>query len=472
MANLPENTTSRLTQYGLPLIVLICGIAGFMWLSQMGVEPEAALPPRLPPLVETVQIRPHEEGLIFETDGQVVASREVVLAAEVAGRVQKKWPACETGRYVQKGSPLIQIDPRDYQLEVDRIAQLARQAELNLDELEVERVNTDQLIELAVEELELRQKELKREETLVQKRAGSEKELDAVRRAELITRNALRKLRKERALLDVRKDRLESEKKRLAAEREMAELKVQRTTIVAPMDGMITQDAVEEDGYVTPGTMLAKLEDVARVEVRFHLQMDELQWFWRHANVTRPTAEGDAGQSYRLPNLPVTVTYAVEGQTYAWEGHLSRYDGAGIEATTRTVPCLAEVRRPRQARLVGQTVDAPAAAPPALMRGMFVNVRLHVPLRETLLTVPEAAVRPGNQLWVVRDGKLHSVPGNVVQVVDGQALLMPTGATVSAGTAVVTSPLPFVVEGMEVRVSPAAPRVAGAGEGRPEGAEK
>jgi multidrug efflux pump subunit AcrA (membrane-fusion protein) len=329
-----------------------------------------------------------------------------------------------------------------------------------LDELVVERSNTDQLIQLAEEELELRRKELKREETLVQKRAGSEKELDAARRAELITRNALRKLLKERSLLDVRESRLQSEKKRLESELEKADLNVTRTTIAAPMDGMVMQDAVEEDGYVMPGTMLAKLEDVSKVEVRFYLQMDELQWFWRHANVTGPTAEDASGRSYRLPNLPVIISYQVERQTFQWQGQLSRYDGAGINAATRTVPCIAEVADPRQAQLVGESRPVQRAAPPALMRGMFVRVRLHVPLKESLLTVPEAAIRPGNKLWVVRDGRLRVQPTTVVQVHNGQALLMPADANVSVGTQAVTSPLPFVVDGMEVRLSETPPRVA------------
>jgi multidrug efflux pump subunit AcrA (membrane-fusion protein) len=459
MTTEPSNKTSRLTQFGLPLIVLVSGIAGFLLLNNLRGEPESSAPTKLAPLVRTVQIRSYEDGLIFQTDGQVVPYREVSLAAEVAGRVQKKWPDCETGRFVLKGSPLIQIDPRDYELEAQRLTELARQADLNLDELVIERSNTDQLIELAEEELELRRKELRREQTLVEKKAGSEKELDAVRRAELVTRNALRKLLKERSLLDVSENRLNSEKKRLQAELEKAQLNVRRTRIVAPVDGMVMKDAVEEDGYVTPGTMLALLEDVSKVEVRFNLQMDELQWFWRHANVTRPTAKVESGGSYRLPNLPLTISYQVEGQTFDWQGTLSRYDGAGINAATRTVPCIAQVDDPRQARLVGESRPLQRAAPPALMRGMFVRVRLHVPLKESLLTMPEAAIRPGNKLWVVRDGKLHIEPAGVIQIYEGQALLMPAGENLSPGTEVVVSPLPFVVDGMEVRLPQPQPRM-------------
>ncbi len=396
----------------------------------------------------------------------------MALAAEVAGRVKKKCPDCETGRFVLRGNPLLQIDPRDYELEVERIGELVRQAELSLDELGVEEANTDQLIELAEEELELRRKELKRAETLVQKKAGSEKELDAARRAELITRNALRRLLKERSLLEVRSLRLQSEQKRLAAELEKARLNVQRCQIVAPMDGIVMQDAVEEDGYVTPGTLLARMEDVSKVEVRFNLQIDQLQWLWRHTHVSRSGGEVESGRSYQLPDLPVTVSYQVEQQSYEWQGRLSRYDGAGINAATRTVPCIAQVDDPRQAQRVRSQGATPPTAPPALMRGMFVRVRLHVPLKESLLTVPEGAIRPGDRLWVVRDGKLRIQAASVVQIRDGQALLMPAGTDVSVGSEVVTSPLPFVVDGMDIRLTEAPPHVAESGGGGRKGAAR
>ena len=109
------------------------------------------------------------------------------------------------------------------------------------------------------------------------------------------------------------------------------------------------------------------MEDVSKVEVRFNLQMDELQWFWQHANVTRDQNETGSERSYRLPNLPVTVVYRVAGRTYSWLGHLSRYDGASVNAATRTVPCIVAVDDPRKTQTDGASPGAQLAAPPALM---------------------------------------------------------------------------------------------------------
>ncbi|HUS37819.1 MAG TPA: HlyD family efflux transporter periplasmic adaptor subunit [Pirellulales bacterium] len=452
---------SRLLHYALPITILVFGFGGLFFLKSLRAKPESNAPDKQAPLVETVPLRAHDDGLVFETDGQVVPYREVILAAEVAGRVQTKWPDCETGRFVTKGSPLIQIDPSDYAIEVRRISELSRQADLSLDELVVERLNTGEMIELAESELELSQKERRRQESLVQQRAGSEKEHDTARRGLLVAQNALQRLKKERSLLDVRESRLKSEKKRLVAELEKAQLNVRRTKIVAPMDGIITEDSVEEDGYVTPGSMLAGMEDVSKVEVRFNLRMDELQWFWRHANVNKPGTDVETGRSYHLPNLPVTVSYQVEGQTYNWLGHLSRYDGAAVNSATRTVPCIVEVADPRQTQKESDGTTVSLAAPPALMRGMFVSVRLRVPLKDPLLAAPEAAIRPGKKLWIVRDVKLHVETVTVVQLFADQALLAPAGSDLSPGTVVIVSPLPLAVDGMDVRLADAEPKVAG-----------
>ena len=46
------------------------------------------------------------------------------------------------------------------------------------------------------------------------------------------------------------------------------------------------------------------------------------------------------------PSLP---RLALEDASYQWEARLARYDGAGVNAATRTVPCVAivEERTPK-----------------------------------------------------------------------------------------------------------------------------
>ena len=50
--------------------------------------------------------------------------------------------------------------------------------------------------------------------------------------------------------------------------------------------------------------------------------------------------------------------------------------------------------------------DLPAEAPSSLLRGMFVNVLLHVDVQQPLVSVPQEAVRPTGDLFVMRNGRL------------------------------------------------------------------
>ena len=89
--------------------------------------------------------------------------------------------------------------------------------------------------------------------------------------------------------------------------------------------------------------------------------------------------------------------------------------------------------------------------PPALVRGMFVSVKIHAKPESSLLKVPEAAVRPGGRLWRVRDGKLNEVEVHVVEVSDRVATIRANGSEVIVGDKVVVTPLAFVEDGMAVK---------------------
>lgn len=83
---------------------------------------------------------------------------------------------------------------------------------------------------------------------------------------------------------------------------------------------------------------------------------------------------------------------------------------------------------------------------------MFVTVQLHTTPREELIDVPEKAIRPGSVIWKVEDEKLQRLVVRVARVDRGRALIHASGSDLSAGDAVVVSPLSTETSGMEVRI--------------------
>lgn len=455
----------------LPLVVLAGGVAGMGFLWSLKEAPAIATPEEKPPLVETVEVIRHQEGLDLAIDGLVVPARDVTLATQVAGKVVYKSPLCEAGKYVAAGTVLFKIDAQDYQLEVTRLSKERAQADANLQEVDLELQNTQALIELAQEELALQQRELQRQLQL-RGQAASQSTIDQARRAELAARNAIQTLENQSRLLKSRRATTEIARELVEVRLEQAQLNLERTEVKAPVQGVIVEEMVEEDSFVPVGAALARIEDTARVEVRCSLKMEDLAWLWRQParaadspyqpagfsveppgelnGSGAPAAPSPGRSAYQIPRAPVTVIYEIAGRRFAWQGILDRFEGIGLDERTRTVPCRVVVSDPRDVKRLDADGGDAAVGPPALVRGMYVRLRIHAQPDATLVRVPEEAIRPGGKVWVARNQQLTIAPVEVAAVVDGNAIIDAEASHLAAGDRVIVTPLAVAQEGMTV----------------------
>jgi RND family efflux transporter MFP subunit len=245
---------------------------------------------------------------------------------------------------------------------------------------------------------------------------------------------------------------LEQAKELTAVQLEKAQLDLKRTTILAPVDGVIVREWVEQDAYVQKGAALVTIEDTSSVEVKCNLRMEELYWLWNQDESRSVSTVRDPRSDYQIPKTPVTVVYRLAGQDFTWSGVLTRFDGIGLDEQTRTVPCRAVVENPRTVNTSSaQGVAQRPAGPPALVRGMYVTVRIHVGSQARLLEVPEIAVRPGNVIWLVRNGKLDIQPVSIARLRGKDAIIHADGSDLVAGDNIVISPLAVAESGMPVQ---------------------
>ena len=457
----------------LPVAILAGSVVAFVvisqWLRQVPRLDEESKP--LPTAIVAIA-RTHEEGMTLEADGIVVPYREIKISAEVPGRIIERAEICRAGNYVEEGQLLARIDPQDYQLDVDRLENELAQAKVALDELSEQVRGAESLIEIAEQDLTLRTAELERL-TKLGRTAVSVSDVGKTEMAELAAKNALLTLRNRVQLLNVGKARLEGARDLSELQLKKARLDLQRTKIFAPANGVIVADFIEEDSYVQRGSPLLTLEDTAKAEVKCKLQMEDLYWLWdradgsselsaQGASETSATAR-TAAEAYDIPDMHVDVVYRLAGHDdleYVWSGQLQRYDGLGLDENTRTVPCRVVVDQPRQRTPVDRN------GPPALLRGMYVTIRLQLTPRTPLLEIPEQGFRPGNQAWCIRDGKLAIVPVKFVTLLNARDSARQKGrlalvyvddpnlpGALTAGDQVVVSPLNFVRTGMDIQVS-------------------
>lgn len=434
-----------------PVLILGAGIAVFLSLGSQPppVRKEVAAPAAV--AVSTVEVEPVRDGITIEADGVVVPLREVTLAAEVPGRVRNKSAACNEGHLVEAGTVLFEIDPRDYELDVARLERERTQADLAIEELDEETVQNAESIALSQRQLELARREANRLKNLKSERIVTESDHDRALRDELTAANALTMLEGQKRVLVKRRSRLLEAQLLASTMLEKAKLDLARTTIRAPIAGMIVEDKVEQDSFVSKGTPLVTIEDTTAAEVRTSLEMDDIGRIWGRRREAAEAADATL-------DAPAEVIFRVGDAAYAWEGVLSRQEGRGLDEKTRTLPCRVRVANPRAVQSIdrygAKLKQLPATAPRSLLRGMFVEVHVHVDSPEELVSIPVEAQRPSGDVWVMREGRLVVLRPRAVQAVDGRLVFEAASSGLVAGDRVVISQLASPRPGMAIAETP------------------
>ena len=337
--------------------------------------------------------------LLLEVDGVVVPFRESMVPAEVAGRIVFKSEKCEAGMFVRKDEVLMRIDSTDYQLDVDQFSKQKEQAYQSLKELDQEVSNARRLLNLAKKDVDLQQAEVDRQMSLP-KGFSSRAEIDRAKRSLLTAQQQMQAQQNQLDLLSKRRIRLESSEKLAATQLKQAETNLKRTEIVAPMDGVIVREDAELNAFVARGSPLFSIEDTTKVEVSINLRMDQLYWV-QDQQPTDQMQQNDAAQNYSLPKTPAIIEYELTGRGnsfYRWSGHLAGYDGIGLDTNTRTVPVRVVVDAPQRFLDEKGNVVQPNG-PSALVRGMYVRVKLKIKPKTPLVVIPAVALKPGNRVW-------------------------------------------------------------------------
>tara|TARA_R110002049_G_scaffold305056_3_gene501084 strand:+ start:25608 stop:27353 length:1746 start_codon:yes stop_codon:yes gene_type:complete len=397
----PAKKSGLLHNVVFPLVLLAIG-AGVVY-ALGSVEPDqrigadlsrAGRMKALPP-VNVVPIRSLDASgatLQLRVDGTVVPYREARVAAEVAGRVVFKSEVCEAGSYVNKGDLLMRLDATDYELEVQRLSRLQEQEYEALSEVDQEMVNVQRLIELAKEDVELQRNEVNRQNSLPSG-FSSRGEVDQATRALLQARQQLVTSENQLDLLRKRRAKLEASERLAATQRKAAEVDLARTEIVAPIDGVIVSEEADLNTFVARGNPLVTIEDTSKVEVATNVRIDQLYWILDQEGRTMD----DLQKGYSLPETPALIEFEMsgrEGDFHQWEGRLVGYDGIGLDLTTRTVPVRILVDDPRSTAQSSASVGGTA-----LVRGMYVTVKLLIKPRTPMVIVPAEALKPGNRVW-------------------------------------------------------------------------
>lgn len=397
---------SQRTGWAIGGLILIGALAAAASMVLLRPEPASRPPPSLVPFALTAPVEAGEGAIPVHAAGTVQPRAEVDVTAEVSGKVVWVDPAFESSGRVREGQPLFRIEDTDYRNRV----QQAR-ANVALQRVEVLKVEEESAVARSQYERFRERQGSEANSDTPSPLALWEPQLQAARRA----------LERDGAVL-----------------REAA-LNLARTEIRAPFDGIVRSESVDVGQYVAAGQSVGRLYASGSVEVVVPLSDDAaalLPGLW----------DLRAGEADTRIAVRVIAEYG--DQSYAWNGYLDR-GAVTLDEQTRTIDVIVRVSRPFSS---GSPVDAdldPGTAPPLLV-GKFVDVELQGLAPEQYFKVPDSALRTGDEIWVVRDGKVTIVPVQVLQRSDNVVYV--TGA-LEANQPVVTGGIRLATEGMAVQTA-------------------
>ena len=388
----------------LPIVIVAAGILLFFVLFKLRPEPPRQQPAMARPVVSVHTVATESQPIHVSGFGTVEAKRSVTLVPQVSGEIVAKsedfWP----GGYFTRGEVLLRIDDTDYVLAVARAKADVAQAEYNLARAE--------------EEAQVARREWER--------IGADNAGDRDAPTALVLHEPQLKLAQ--ATLEAAR-----------ATQRQAEVNLGRCTVSAPFDGRVLATTVAVGQYLRAGNAIGEIYATDVAEITVSVPDEDLAWI---------QVDGKVGGSDPANLVDVSAEFA--GTRHHWRGRAVRLGGA-VDARSRLVPVVVEVDDPYV------TSDGR----PPLVEGMFVEIVFSGEPPAGSLTIPRAALRPGNTVWLVDDADLlHIRDVQVARAGVDEAVI--TGG-LAGGERLVTSNLQFVTEGLPVRLDSETARATAAG---------
>ena len=362
--------------------------------------------------VETRPVIPQSYRVRLQSYGTVQPRTRSMLVAQVGGQIVEINENVRDGGFFEKGDVLAQIDPRDYQADV----QIA----------EATLADARQALAEAVARSEQAREDWER--------LGNEGEP-----TELV----------------LRIPQLEAARARVASAQSAltkAQLDLERTSVVAPFAGRVIRKSVDVGQVVGQNTQIAEIYATDVVEIRLPLRNRDLGFI-------------DLPESYRFVDsddedaVDVTISSDLIGQEQ-WDAKLVRTEGA-IDQTARQLHVIAQIDDP-----FGR--ESEDRSP--LKIGQYVTAEIDGKQLTDVLVIPNNTIYQGSYVYVVEDGVLRRRDLDIAWTNDTDAII---AGGLEAGDELVVTPLGQVTSGIRVTVAGAnsqgsnRQRPGGAGEGPP-----
>lgn len=367
--------------------------------------------------VRLVTLEPATITPVLETYGELRARRTLDLRAPIGGRVAELAEGFEDGAEVRDGQLLMRLDDADARAARDIARADLLRAEAELREAERAMDLTQEDLDAAREQHELRARALARQQDLSGRGVGTDA---AVETAELALSSARQAVVSRRQAVAQAEARAEQAGTALARQRltlAEAERRLADTTLHAAFGGTLSDVSVAAGGLIAANERIARLIDPFDLEVSFRVSTAQ------HARLL--DADG------ALIRAPMEIGLDVMETEIMATGRLDRVGAAVGEGQT--------------GRLIYARLDAARGFLP----GDFVTVRVREPALEQVARLPSTAVDAGSTVLVL--GESERLEEAAVEILRRQGDDVLVRATGLEGAEVVAERAPMLGAGIRVR---------------------
>jgi multidrug efflux pump subunit AcrA (membrane-fusion protein) len=399
----------------LPIVIIALAASAFAYMKATKPERPRPQPREKVWLVETMSAQPQTLAPSLTLYGAVESNALLRAAAPGAGQVDQVY--VKAGDRVSRAEKLVELDRRDF--DTTRLQAAADVADIEAQLAEHELKNRANLKALEEEEklLTLARQESQRIERLKKNNLSSDSALNDAR--EMLGRQELSLIQKQ---LEV--DRYATTSKQIKARLARARarlsevnLALERSSVVADFDGIVSQVAVAAGDRVRVADLLVSLYPLDSLEVRARVPATY------QSEIAEQLASGQGLDARADLNGKAVQLELVRLAGYA--------DPSGIDAYFRVVSNAAQLRL-----------------------GNLVEIELKRPIQHKVLAVPFSAIYGNDRVFVLRDGRMRAFRvESVGQVRDaqGQSKLLVRNQDIEAGDAIIVTHLPNAVDGLKVK---------------------
>lgn len=358
---------------------------------------------------------------------------------EVSGRIIEVHPELKKGAFIAKGALLVRIDPQSYGLAESRSVASVTSVEAQLKELSQQKANTEKLLKIEQQKLQLTSQELERKKQLYEKGYISTSELEQEETNLLAQQGSVDNLINTLQLIPSQEKALLAQKDSDVSSLSERRLDIEKTVIRAPFDCRISEVNIELNQFAPAGATVLKAINISRVEIPVQLSPTAFSNLMPASIGDRSLLEAtrlNMDAIRELIGISATVRVPLFNKEAEWNGTFMRTSDS-IDLDTGAITVFVEVDQPYEKFIPSQR--------PPLVPNLYAEVELQGGTRENRYVVPFQAIHNGYIHIVNAESRLHRLQVEVEMVMGDLAII---SEGISDSVTVITTDLIPAIEGM------------------------